>query len=60
MATPTPRVKLPKSVEANTPFTVRTKITHPKHTGQRHDRDCKPKPRWIVKEFTVRFNGEEA
>ena len=60
MAKSTPRVKFPKSVEANTPFTVRTKITHPMHSGQRRDRDGKPIPRWIVNSFTVRFNGEEA
>ncbi len=60
MATPTPRIKLPKSVEANTPFTVRTKITHPMHTGLRRDRDGRPIPRRIVNTFTVRFNGEEA
>ncbi len=60
MAKSTPRVKFPKSVEANTPFTVRTKITHPMHTGLRRDRDGKLIPRWIVNSFTVRFNGEEA
>ena len=60
MAKPTPRVKLPKSVEANTPFTVRTKIAHPMHTGLRRDRNGKLIPRRIVNRFTVRFNGEEA
>ena len=60
MAKPRPRVKLPKSVEAGVPFTVKTRITHPMHTGLRRDRGGRLIPRRIVNRFTVRYNGEEA
>lgn len=60
MAEPRPRVRLPKSVEAGVPFTVRTRITHPMHTGLRRDRGGALIPRRIVNRFTVRYNGEEA
>ena len=60
MATSKPRIRLPKSVEAGVPFTVRTRITHPMHTGLRRNRDGKLIPRRIVNRFTVRYNGEEA
>ncbi len=60
MAKPRPRVKLPKSVAAGVPFTVRTRITHPMHTGLRHDSDGKLVPRRIINRFSVRYNGEVA
>ena len=60
MQKPRPRVKLPKSVSAGVPFTVRTRITHPMHTGLRHGRDGKRIPRRIINRFVVRYNGEEA
>ncbi|MCY4486986.1 MAG: thiosulfate oxidation carrier complex protein SoxZ [Deltaproteobacteria bacterium] len=60
MQKPRPRVKLPKSVSKGVPFTVRTRITHPMHTGLRHGRDGKPVPRRIINRFAVRYNGEEA
>ncbi len=60
MQNPRPRVKLPKSVSAGVPFTVRTRITHPMHTGLRQDRDGKRIPRRIINQFVVRYNGEEA
>ena len=60
MAKPKPRIRLPKSVEAGVPFTVRTRITHPMHTGLQRDRDGKLVPRRIVNRFRVRYNGEEA
>ncbi len=59
MAKPRPRIKLPRSIEAGVPFTVKTRITHPMHTGLRHDRDGKLVPRGIVNRFAVRFEGEE-
>ena len=58
MAEPTPRVRLPKLAKANVPFRVRTRITHPMHTGLLHDRDGKPIPRRIVNRFAVRYAGE--
>ncbi|MCE2483765.1 MAG: thiosulfate oxidation carrier complex protein SoxZ [Alphaproteobacteria bacterium] len=57
MAKPRPRIKLPRS--AGVPFTVKTRITHPMHTGLRRDRDGKLVPRRIVNRFAVRFEGEE-
>ena len=59
MAEPRPRVKLPKSAAAGVPFTVRTRITHPMHTGLRHDPDGELVPRRIINRFAVRYNGEE-
>ena len=58
MAQPTPRVRLPKSVEAGVPFTVKTRITHPMHTGQRHGSDGELVPRRIINRFVVSYNGE--
>ena len=58
MAQPTPRVRLPKSVTAGVPFRVRTRITHPMHTGLLLDRDRKLIPRRIINRFTARFEGE--
>ena len=60
MAQPTPRVRLPKSVTVGVPFRVRTRITHPMHTGLLHDRDGKLVPRRIINRFTVRYGGEVA
>ena len=60
MAEPTPRVKLPKSVEAGVPFTVKTRITHPMHTGERHDSDGQLVPRRIINRFVVSYKGEVA
>ncbi len=60
MQKPRPRVKLPKSVSKGVPFTVRTRITHPMHTGLRLGRDGKRIARRIINRFVVRYNGEEA
>ena len=60
MAKPKPRIRVPKSVEAGVPFTVRTRITHPMHTGLQRDRDGNPVARRIVNCFRVRYNGAEA
>ena len=60
MAEPTPRVKLPKSVEAGVPFTVKTRITHPMHTGERHGSDGELVPRRIINRFVVSYGGEVA
>ena len=60
MAEPKPRVKLPKSVEAGVPFTVKTRITHPMHTGFRHDSEGELVPRRIINRFVVSYNGEVA
>ena len=60
MAKPRPRIKLPRSIRAGVPFTVKTRITHPMHTGLRHDGKGKLVPRRIINRFQVRFNGEVA
>ena len=60
MAKPRPRVRLPKSVKAGTPFTVRTRITHPMHTGLRHDSGGRLVARRIINRFVARYNGEVA
>ena len=59
MQKPRPRVKLPRSVAAGVPFTVRTRITHPMDTGLRLGRDGKRVPRRIINRFTARYNGQE-
>ena len=60
MAKPRPRVKLPRSIEAGVPFTVRTRITHPMHTGERRDSEGALVPRRIINRFVVSYNGEVA
>ena len=60
MAEPRPRVKLPRSIEAGVPFTVKTRITHPMHTGERHDSEGVLVPRQIINRFVVSYNGELA
>ena len=60
MSQPRPRVKLPRSIEAGVPFTVKTRITHPMHTGERHDSDGVLVPRRIINRFVVSYNGEVA
>ncbi len=60
MARPRPRVRLPKKAAAGVSFRVRTRITHPMHTGLRHDGEGRLVPRRIVNRFAVRYNGEEA
>ncbi len=58
MAEPKPRVRLPKTTVAGVPFTVKTRITHPMHTGLRYGPDGERVPRQIINRFAVRFNGE--
>ena len=60
MAEPRPRVKLPRSIEAGVPFTVKTRITHPMHTGERHNAEGELVPRQIINRFVVSYNGEVA
>ncbi len=58
MAKPKPRVRLPKSITAGVSFTVKTRITHPMHTGLRHGRDGELVPRRIINRFAAYYNGE--
>ena len=57
MAEPTPRVKLPRSIEPGVPFTVKTRITHPMHTGERHDSEGALVPALTLVKSTATPNG---
>jgi sulfur-oxidizing protein SoxZ len=57
MATPKPRVKLPKSAAAGEVITIKTLISHEMESGQRKDKDGKVIPRQIINKFTCEFNG---
>jgi sulfur-oxidizing protein SoxZ len=58
MATPKPRVKVPKSAKAGELITLKTLINHDMETGQRKDKDGKPIPRQIINKFTCEFEGQ--
>lgn len=58
MATPKPRVKVPKSAKAGEVITIKTLISHEMESGQRKDKDGKPIPRKIINSFSCEFNGE--
>src|SRR3546814_17116610 len=57
MATPKPRVKVPKSAAAGEVITIKTLINHPMESGQRTDKEGKVIPRQIINKFTCAFNG---
>ena len=57
MATPKPRVKLPKSAAAGEVVTIKTLISHEMESGQRKDKDGNVIPRKIINKFTCEFNG---
>jgi sulfur-oxidizing protein SoxZ len=58
MATPKPRVKLPKSAAAGEVITIKTLISHEMESGQRKDKDGNAIPRQIINKFTCEFNGQ--
>ena len=58
MATPKPRVKLPKSASAGEVITIKTLISHTMESGQRKDKDGNVIPRQIINKFTCEFNGQ--
>ncbi|APH71760.1 thiosulfate oxidation carrier complex protein SoxZ [Aquibium oceanicum] len=58
MATPKPRVKLPKSASAGEVITIKTLISHTMESGQRKDKDGNTIPRQIINKFTCEFNGQ--
>lgn len=58
MATPRPRIKLPKTAKAGEVIVIKTLINHPMESGQRKDRDGKVIPRQIINKFTCEFNGK--
>src|SRR3546814_1960775 len=57
MATPKPRVKVPKSAAAGEVITIKTLINHSMESGQRKDKEGKVIPRQIINKFTCAFNG---
>lgn len=58
MATPKPRVKVPKSASAGEVVTIKTLISHNMESGQRKDKDGNPIPRQIINRFTCTFNDK--
>lgn len=59
MATPKPRVKVPKSAAAGEIITIKTLISHNMESGQRKDKDGNPIPRQIINKFTCELNGTQ-
>jgi sulfur-oxidizing protein SoxZ len=57
MATPKPRVKVPKTASAGEVIVLKTLISHDMESGQRKDKDGKVIPRKIINKFTCEFNG---
>ncbi|WP_157015719.1 thiosulfate oxidation carrier complex protein SoxZ [Mesorhizobium xinjiangense] len=58
MATPKPRVKVPKSAAAGEVITIKTLISHEMESGQRKDKQGDTIPRKIINKFTCDFNGQ--
>jgi len=58
MATPKPRVKVPKTAKAGEVITIKTLIDHVMETGQRKDKQGKVIPRHIINKFTCEFEGQ--
>jgi sulfur-oxidizing protein SoxZ len=58
MATPKPRVKVPKSASAGEVITIKTLISHNMESGQRKDKDGSVIPRQIINKFSCEFNGK--
>lgn len=58
MATPKPRVKVPKTAKAGETVVIKTLISHEMESGQRKDKDGKTIPRKIINKFTCEFNGQ--
>ena len=57
MATPKPRVKVPKTASAGEVITIKTLISHDMESGQRKDKEGNVIPREIINTFTCSFNG---
>jgi sulfur-oxidizing protein SoxZ len=58
MATPKPRVKVPKSAKAGETVVIKTLISHQMESGQRKDKEGKVIPREIIHKFACEFNGK--
>lgn len=59
MATPKPRVKVPKKASKGEVITIKTLISHPMESGQRKDKKTGELiPRRIINKFTCEYNGQ--
>jgi sulfur-oxidizing protein SoxZ len=59
MATPKPRVKVPKKASKGEVITLKTLISHPMESGQRKDKKTGELiPRQIINKFTCEYNGQ--
>lgn len=59
MATPKPRVKVPKKAAKGDIVTLKTLISHPMESGQRKDRKTGELiPRKIINKFTCEYNDQ--
>ena len=59
MATPKPRVKVPKTAAAGETVEIKTLISHTMESGQRKDKEGNTIPRKIINRFSCSFNGKE-
>ncbi len=59
MATPKPRVKVPKTASKGDVVTIKTLISHEMESGQRKDKEGNVIPRKIINKFTCTFNDKE-
>jgi sulfur-oxidizing protein SoxZ len=60
MATPKPRVRVPKSATVGEIIEIKTLISHPMESGQRKDsKTGEIIPRKIINKFTCTFNDAE-
>ncbi len=57
MATPKPRIKVPKTASAGEVISIKTLISHQMESGQRTGVDGNVIPRRIINRFTCAFNG---
>ncbi|SON57432.1 putative secreted protein [Hartmannibacter diazotrophicus] len=58
MATPKPRIKLPKTADKGEVIVIKTLISHTMESGQRKDKEGKLIPRQIINKFSCEFNGQ--
>lgn len=56
---PIARVRLPPDIKKGAVVEVKTLVTHPMETGQRHDAVGRLIPRKILNTFVCAYNGKE-
>lgn len=59
MATPRPRVKVPRKAEKGEVFEIKTLISHEMESGLRKDKQGNLIPRKIINKFVCTYNGTE-